>query len=46
MNGGEILALKKVLGHHSLAMTMRYAHYPRAHSRDPEAESARTVNDG
>ena len=26
MNGGNILALQKVLGHHSLAMTMRYAH--------------------
>jgi integrase len=26
MNGGNILALQKVLGHHSLTMTMRYAH--------------------
>lgn len=26
MNGGNILALQKILGHHSLAMTMRYAH--------------------
>lgn len=26
MNGGNILALQKLLGHHSLTMTMRYAH--------------------
>ena len=26
MNGGNILALQKILGHHSLTMTMRYAH--------------------
>lgn len=26
MNGGNIIALQKILGHHSLAMTMRYAH--------------------
>ena len=26
MNGGNILVLQKVLGHSSLAMTMRYAH--------------------
>jgi len=26
MRGGNILALQKILGHHSLTMTMRYAH--------------------
>lgn len=26
MNGGNILALKEILGHTSLNMTMRYAH--------------------
>jgi integrase len=26
MNGGNILALQKILGHQSLTMTMRYAH--------------------
>jgi integrase len=26
INGGNILTLQKILGHHSLAMTMRYAH--------------------
>lgn len=31
MNGGNILALQKVLGHHSLAMTMRYAHLSPEH---------------
>ncbi len=25
-NGGNILALQKILGHQSLTMTMRYAH--------------------
>ncbi|WP_374709624.1 hypothetical protein [Massilia scottii] len=29
INGGNILALQKVLGHQSLAMTMRYAHLPK-----------------
>jgi len=26
MNGGNILALQKILGHSSLNMTMKYAH--------------------
>ena len=37
MNGGEILALKKVLGHHSLAMTMRYVHYTPSTFKRPES---------
>ncbi len=31
MNGGNILALQKVLGHHSLTMIMRYAHFSPEH---------------
>nr|WP_024308860.1 tyrosine-type recombinase/integrase [Pseudomonas sp. P818] len=34
MNGGGILALKEILGHSSLAMTMRYAHLSPSHLRD------------
>lgn len=34
MNGGNILTLKEILGHTSLAMTMRYAHLSPAHLRD------------
>ena len=34
MNGGNILALQKVLGHHSLAMTMRYAHLSPEHLQE------------
>ncbi len=26
MSGGNILALQKILGHHDIEMTMRYAH--------------------
>ncbi|GAB4591112.1 hypothetical protein ETAR_07150 [Edwardsiella tarda] len=26
MSGGDILALQKILGHHEIKMTMRYAH--------------------
>ncbi|WP_252871919.1 tyrosine-type recombinase/integrase, partial [Shigella boydii] len=26
MSGGNILALQKILGHHDIKMTMRYAH--------------------
>jgi hypothetical protein len=31
MNGGSILSLQRALGHHSLAMTMRYAHLSPEH---------------
>ena len=31
INGGNILALQKILGHSSLTMTMRYAHLSPEH---------------
>ncbi|PTU76543.1 integrase [Pseudomonas indoloxydans] len=34
MNGGGILALKEILGHSSLTVTMRYAHLSPSHLRD------------
>lgn len=34
MNGGSILTLQKILGHTSLAMTMRYAHLAPDHLQD------------
>jgi integrase len=34
MNGGNIIALQKILGHHSLAMTMRYAHLSPEHLQE------------
>jgi site-specific recombinase XerD len=34
MNGGNILALQKILGHHSLTMTMRYAHLSPEHLQE------------
>ena len=34
INGGNILTLQKILGHTSLAMTMRYAHLAPDHLRD------------
>ncbi|WP_292938320.1 tyrosine-type recombinase/integrase [Noviherbaspirillum sp.] len=34
MNGGNILALQKLLGHHSLTMTMRYAHLSPDHLQE------------
>lgn len=39
INGGNILALQKILGHSSLAMTMRYAHLAPEHLVE-----ARTLN--
>lgn len=34
MNGGNILTLQKILGHTTLAMTMRYAHLAPDHLKD------------
>jgi site-specific recombinase XerD len=34
MNGGNILALKEILGHTSLNMTMRYAHLSPEYLKD------------
>ncbi|WP_435606313.1 phage integrase [Pseudomonas knackmussii] len=34
MNGGNILSLQKILGHSTLAMTMRYAHLAPGHLQD------------
>lgn len=34
MRGGNILVLQKMLGHSSLAMTMRYAHLAPDHLQD------------
>lgn len=31
MSGGNILALQKILGHHDIKMTMRYAHLAPEH---------------
>lgn len=39
MNGGNILALQKILGHSSITMTMRYAHLAPDH-----LEEAVTLN--
>jgi site-specific recombinase XerD len=39
INGGNILALQKILGHSSLAMTMHYAHLSPDHLVE-----ARTLN--
>jgi len=34
MNGGNILALQRILGHANLAMTMRYTHLAPDHLRE------------
>ncbi len=31
MNGGNILVLQQILGHQSITMTMRYAHFAPDH---------------
>ena len=33
MNGGDLFALKEILGHSSLKMVLRYAHLASAHKR-------------
>ena len=37
MNGGNILALQKILGHSSLTMAMRYAHLAPDHLQEATA---------
>lgn len=45
MNGGNILTLQKILGHTSLAMTMRYAHLSPDHLQDAvRLNPLRTLN--
>jgi integrase len=43
MRGGSLLALQKILGHASLAMTMRYAHLSPEHLRGEMAKTERSV---
>jgi hypothetical protein len=52
MRGGSLQALKEILGHATLAMTMRYAHLAPEHLRsevektERRAESAATSTQG
>jgi integrase len=50
MDGGELLALSKILGHATLAMTMRYAHlspgYVRTDAAKVEAARERRLASG
>jgi hypothetical protein len=41
MRGGSLQALKEVLGHTTLAMTMRYAHLAPEHLRNEIAKTER-----
>jgi hypothetical protein len=44
MRGGSLPALQKILGHASLAMTMRYAHLSPEHLRGEMAKTERSVS--
>jgi integrase len=46
MRGGTLLALQKILGHASLAMTMRYAHLSPDHLRAEMAKTERPAGSG
>lgn len=39
MNGGNILTLQRILGHHSLTMTMRYSHLAPEHLEEAKEKS-------
>ena len=41
MRGGSIQALSKILGHATLAMTMRYSHLSQDHLRDEITKTER-----
>jgi len=43
MQGGSLAALPKILGHASLAMTMRYAHLSPEHLRSEMAKTERPI---
>jgi len=43
MRGGSVPALQKILGHASLAMTMRYAHMSPEHLRGEMAKTERSA---
>ncbi|PXV56873.1 tyrosine-type recombinase/integrase [Aeromonas dhakensis] len=44
MNGGNILVLQKILGHSTITMTMRYAHFAPDHLEDALRLNPLTVN--
>ncbi len=46
MNGGNILSLQRALGHHSLAMTMRYAHLSPEHLAETRHRNPLAQSDG
>ena len=46
MRGGSVPALQKILGHASLAMTMRYAHMSPEHLRGEMAKTERSAGGG